>query len=188
MIPNLTQLIRTNSKLSSHELGAGPRNIPRHRILFSLMIDLFVVAMITNLITGFFGLSLGSFFSTPSLQKIWSLMRFNTVNLISLGIVAVSYFSLCYFFNDGQSAGARLTGLRLELKTHDLKSAFKASLHTLLVYLSFGWSVGKFSQQMRQHDYRYQDFLGFREMQAPNLVRAIEVSAEEEAEETKAAA
>lgn len=188
MIPNLTHLARTQSKLTPYELGGASLKIPRHRILFSLMIDLFVVAMITNILTGFFGVSLGSFFSTPSLQKIWSLMRFNFVNLMSLGTVALSYFSLCYFLNDGQSFGGRFSGLRLDLKTHDWKEAFKASLKTLGVYLSFGWSVPGFSTLVRSHDHRYQDLLGFREMPAPSLVNAIETYTEEESEETKIAA
>lgn len=174
MIPNLSQLTYHKRNLTPKDLGHGEAPIPRHQILAALIVDLFVVASASNLLSSLFGVSFRSFFSTPSLQKIWTQISFNSVNLITLAIVSVSYFSLCYFFNEGQSAGARFLGLRLKMKHHDARAAFKEALRTLGVYLSFGLSAPEFSKRMVRHDYQYQQFLSFREMRAPNLVSAIE--------------
>lgn len=189
MIPNLSHLTHTKKSLTGAELGHGSDPIPRHKILIALMMDLFIVAAVSSIITGFFGFALGSYFSTPILQKVWSLMRFNILNLATLGIISVSYFYLCYYLNAGQTFGAHYLGLRLNVKGHDSHAAFENALVTLGVYLSFGFSAGKFASRVSQHDFRYNEFIGFREMKAPNLVKAIELysASEEESLEKEAA-
>ena len=90
MIPNLYHLSSTKQKLSSEELGHGPGMIPRHKILMALMVDLFIVAAVSSLLTSLIGLSLGSYFSTPTLQKVWSLMRFNFLSLATISSTPIS--------------------------------------------------------------------------------------------------
>jgi hypothetical protein len=189
MIPNLSHLAQSKRNVTPSELGHGHSPIPRHRVLASLIIDLVIVALISNIITSFFSLSLGSFFTTPSLHKIWSLMQFNVVNLFTLAAISLSYFHLCYFLNAGQTPGAHFLGIRRKMSHHQMKEAFREALSTIGVYLSFGFTAAKFSHGMAKHDYRYQEFLGLREMQAPNLVRAIEISnaSEEDIYEKEAA-
>lgn len=188
MIPNLVHLTRTKKTLAPAELGHGPEPMARHKVLASLMVDLVFVALISNIVTSTFGFSLGGYFNTPSLHKIWSLMKFNFVNLAGLTAVAFSYFYLSYFLNEGQTLGARLLGQRRRMKGHDSRQAFKETVATLKVYFSFGFTASEFAKGSFRHDFHYQEFLGFREMKAPNLVRAIELAEAEEESQVREAA
>lgn len=180
MIPRLTDLARFKMKLSPAELGHGETPLPRHRILLSLMVDLAVVAALSGLLSGLFGEALRSFFTTPGLQKIFSGMRFNLLSLFTLSVVAVSYFHLSYFLNDGQTYGGHLLGLRRNLRAHSNSEAFTHALETLAVYLSFGLSVHAFAAKTHRHDHRYRELIGFREMPAPDLLGVLEPSASRE--------
>jgi hypothetical protein len=93
--------------------------------------------------------------------------------------MALSYFFFSYFFNDGQTWGMHLFKKRLAMGPLSFRESILWASHSLLLCLSMGLTLKlkkEIWKDFKNHDYRYDDLLRYKESKIINLLQMIHES------------
>lgn len=105
------------------------------------------------------------------------------MNAVLLSIIAWTYFTCAYFFNQGQTAGMKLMKRRISMSELSFDSAFRWSLYSLSLYVTCGLTLSFVHAQLKEqghgsftgHDHLYEELMAYKAWAAPALIESTEL-------------
>lgn len=147
------------------------------KIMASHFIDFILTFTATSVMTMLFSHSVKMVFVTRSLRMAFSEKEISSLAGPLLPLMIFSYFFFSYFMNHGQTPGMMLFKLRVNMKSKSFLQAAVWAAHSLFLSLSCGLSyfVGKAKwQNVKGHDYLYQDLVSYKEFRPVNLLSKVD--------------
>ena len=157
------------------------------KILASHFIDFVITFTITSAMTMLFSHSVKMVFVTRSLRLAFSEKEISSLAGPLLPLMIFSYFFFSYFMNHGQTPGMMLFKRRVNMQSKSFMEAAVWAAHSLFLCVSCGLSYFASKarwQNVKGHDYLYQDLVAYKEIQPVNLLSKVdEFSVVEEVQE-----
>lgn len=180
-------------KLPKKFLSSVSRDTPisTWKILGAHFLDFLAISFFTSFSAVVFNQSVKLLMMTKSLKHAFN--EQGTISLASsmLPFMIFSYYFLSYFMNHGQTWGMHVFKKRMKMKSQDYRDAFYWAAHSFFLCITGGlFYLAKKDewQNIKGHDYLYQDMLDHKEYYAINLLERIEdVNKEESVDFAEAA-
>lgn len=147
------------------------------KILASHSVDFGLTFIATSVMTLFFSQSVKTVLVTRSLRMAFSEKDVSSLAGPLIPLMVFSYFFFSYFMNHGQTLGMMLFKRRVDMQSKSFFEAAKWAAYSFFLVMTCGLSyiVGKSKwQNIKGHDYLYEDLVKYRDVAPINLLSKIE--------------
>ena len=146
-------------------------------VFAALIMDFGMVFLGTLLMTAILNHGVGLFLVTNGPKAVFNPDMVVNLSSTFLPVILFSYFFFSFFLNNGQTWGMQTMKKRIQMKEQSFKDAFKWAIWSGLLCYSCGFThffSKKAVEQIKAHDWLYQDLLVFRESSEINLMDLIQ--------------
>ena len=161
------------------------------KILSAHFMDFLAVSIFTSFSAVMFNTTVKIFLVSKSLKHAFHEQEILSLASTLLPFMLFSYYFSCYFMNHGQTWGMHFFKNRLKMKAQNFRDSFYWAAHSLFLCITGGlFYLAKKEewQNIKGHDYLYQDLLAHKDHVSIDLLKRIDEFEVEVAQENAEAA
>ena len=177
---NLSDLAVKELKISEAHLSPAKPKSFVGKLLVAHFLDFWAIFWATTFATAIFQAAFKLHLTTSSLNKAWGTVSLSPFAVFAWTSIALTYFFMSYFLNQGQTAGMKIMKCRVKMPHHSFKDALHWAVKSFGIYVTMGFNARAFSANVAAHDYLWHELVAQKEVVAPDVMSLVKEDVKEE--------